>query len=105
MINYNNDRYSKPDGNGNASSTISHLLAGSKNLSTLSEINLKLIRTCNSGRENISEIADLIKIDPALSLKVMDMYYSGYHGAPKKLGKLEDALSLIGIHAIRIMVS
>ena len=105
MINYNNDRYSKPDGNGNASSTISHLLAGSKNLSTLSEINLKLIRTCNSGRENISEIADLIKIDPALTLKVMDMYYSGYHGAPKKLGKLEDALSLIGIDAIRIMVS
>jgi signal transduction histidine kinase/HD-like signal output (HDOD) protein len=105
MIDYNHDRYSKPDGNGNASSTISHLLAGSKNLPTLPEINLKLIKTCNSGRENIREIADLIKIDPALSLKVMDMYYSGYHGLPKKLGNLENALSMIGIDAIRILVS
>jgi len=103
--NNNNDRYSKPDGNGNASSTISHLLAGSKNLPTLPEINLKLIRACNSGQENIREIADLIKMDPALSLKVIDMYYSGRHGSRKKLENLEDALSLLGIDAVRIMVS
>lgn len=105
MTNYLNDKYSKPDGSGNTSGTISHLLAGSKNLPTLPEINLKLIRACNSGQENIHEIADLIKMDPALSLKVMDIYYSGCQRRMKKLSNLEDALNLIGIDMIRIMVS
>jgi len=105
MISYLNDKYPKSDGNGNTSNTISHLLAGSKNLSTLPEINLKLIKACNSGKESITEIAELIKLDPALSLKVMDMYYTGYPGRPKKLINLESALNLIGIDMIRIMVS
>jgi len=105
MISYHNDKYSKPDGDGKTSSTVSHLLAGSKTLPTLPEINLKLIRACNNGQENIHEIADLIRMDPALSLKVMDMYYSGCHSSPKKLYNLESALNLIGLDTINIIVS
>ena len=105
MINYHNDIHAKNDVNGNSSNTVSHLLAGSKNLPTLPEINLRLIKKCSSGRGNLNEIADLIKMDPALSIKVMDMYYSGYHCYPKKTGNIENALNHIGIDAVRIMVS
>jgi HD-like signal output (HDOD) protein/two-component sensor histidine kinase len=102
MISYQD---STPGGDSKTTNTISHLLAGSKNLPTLPEINLKLIKACNNGHENIGELADLIKMDPALTLKIMDLYYSDSNRIPKKLNQLESALHLIGIDAIRIMVS
>jgi nitrogen-specific signal transduction histidine kinase/HD-like signal output (HDOD) protein len=105
MINYHNDNYSKPDNGNNTASVIKDLLAGSKNLPTLPEINLKLIKACHNGLENIGEIAGLIRMDPALSLKCMDMYYTACQRSPEKLDNLESALNFIGIDAINIMVS
>jgi signal transduction histidine kinase/HD-like signal output (HDOD) protein len=105
MINYHNDNYSKPDNGSNTASVINDLLAGSKNLPTLPEINLKLIKACHNGLENIGEIAGLIRMDPALSLKCMDMYYTACQRSPQKLDNLESALNFIGIDAINIMVS
>lgn len=105
MISFYCDRFSKTDASGNSTSTILHLLAGTKNILTLPEINLKLIKACNSGHENIAEIAELIKMDPSLTLKVMDMYYSCFHKGPKKLGSLESALEIIGLDTINTLVS
>lgn len=105
MISFYCDRFSKTDAKGNSTSTILHLLAGTKNILTLPEINLKLIKACNSGDVNIGEIADLIKMDPSLTLKVMDMYYSCFHRGPKKLSDLEEALKIIGLDTVNIMIS
>jgi nitrogen-specific signal transduction histidine kinase/HD-like signal output (HDOD) protein len=105
MISYPNDKFLKPDNNGNASGAFSHFLAGSKNLPTLPEINLKLLKACNSRQDNISEIADLIMMDPSLSLKIIDMYYSNYQRCSKKLDTLENAIKLIGAETVNIMVS
>jgi nitrogen-specific signal transduction histidine kinase/HD-like signal output (HDOD) protein len=105
MISYPNDKSFKPDNNGNATGAVSHLLAGSKNLPTLPEINLKLIKACNSRQDNIREIADLIMMDPSLSLKIIDMYYSGYQSCRKKLDTLETAIRFIGVDAVNIIVS
>jgi nitrogen-specific signal transduction histidine kinase/HD-like signal output (HDOD) protein len=105
MISFYCDRYSKTDAFGKSTSTILQLLAGTKNIPTLPEINLKLIKACNSGQENFSEIADLIKTDPSLTLKVMDMYYSCYHRSPRKLSNLESALKIIGLDTINILIS
>jgi nitrogen-specific signal transduction histidine kinase/HD-like signal output (HDOD) protein len=105
MINYPNDKNLKPDMGGNATSTIFYLLAGGKNLPTLPEINLKLIKACSKGQENISEITDLIRMDPSLSLKVIDMYYSGFGRHSEKLTNLENALRFIGVDVLNIMIS
>ena len=105
MNNYHNNTYLKPDNGDKTKNAISHLLTGSNNLAILPEINLKLIQACNKGQKNIHEIAELIKMDPALCLKVIDMYYSGCHGGPKKLDNLESALNIIGLDTINIMVS
>lgn len=105
MISFYYDRFSKTDANGNSTSTILHLLAGTKNLITLPEINLKLIKACNNGQENISEIAGLIKMDPSLTLKVMDMYYSCFNRDSKKPGNMESVLKIIGLDTINTMVS
>jgi nitrogen-specific signal transduction histidine kinase/HD-like signal output (HDOD) protein len=105
MISYPNDKFLKPDNNGNAAGAVSHLLAGSKNLPTLPEVNLKLIKACNSSQNNTGEIADLIMMDPSLSLKIIDMYYSNYQRCSKKLDSLENAIKLIGADAVNIMVS
>jgi len=105
MINYRNDPSLKPSSGEMTKNTSAHLLAGNKNLAILPEINLKLIQACNSGRHNLHEIAELIKLDPALCLNVMDMYYSGCYGAPKKTETLESALNSIGLDALSVMVS
>lgn len=105
MISFYCDRFSRTDASGNSTSTILHLLAGTKNILTLPEINLKLIKACDSGQENIGEIADLIKMDPSMTLKVMDMYYSCFHKGPKKLSNLESALEIIGLDTINTLVS
>jgi nitrogen-specific signal transduction histidine kinase/HD-like signal output (HDOD) protein len=105
MMNYQNDKYAIPDSSGNAAVVILHILAGIKNLPTLPEINIKLLKACNDAHENIAEIAGLIKMDPSLTLKVMEMYYSGYKSSPNKLYNMEQALNLIGIDAVRTMVS
>ena len=105
MISCNNDENLKPDLNGKTSNIISLLMVGGITLPILPEVNLKLIKACNSGKPDIHELAGLIKMDPALSLKVMDMYYSCRHRNPERLDSLEGALKVIGIDAIKIMVS
>jgi len=104
MISYSKDKILRPDISGNTAGAVSHLLSGSRNLPTLPEINLKLIRACNSGQKNISEIAELIRMDPSLCLKVIDTYYS-WQRYPKKLCNIADAVTLIGTDVLGILVS
>jgi|WetSurMetagenome_2_1015567.scaffolds.fasta_scaffold22258_3 nitrogen-specific signal transduction histidine kinase/HD-like signal output (HDOD) protein len=104
MISYSKDKLLRPDISGNTAGAVSHLLSGSRNLPTLPEINLKLIRACNSGQQNISEIAQLIRMDPSLCLKVIDTYYS-WQRYPKKLSNMSDAVGVIGTDVLSILVS
>lgn len=73
----------------------------SKNLPTLPHILLRLIEVCNNEESTIKDISQVINKDPSLSANVMRMANPAYSRLPNRAKDVEQALSLLGIDAIK----
>lgn len=73
----------------------------SKNLPTLPHILLRLIEVCNNEESTAKEISQVINNDPSLCAKVMGMVNLAYSRPSRKAKNIEEALSLLGIDAIK----
>ncbi|RLB42376.1 MAG: hypothetical protein DRH12_05820 [Deltaproteobacteria bacterium] len=72
-----------------------------KNLPTLPHILLKLIKACNETRGSLKEVSQIIEKDPSLSSKILRLVNSAYYGLPRKVRKMENAVTLLGTTAIK----
>ena len=72
-----------------------------KNLPTLPHILLKLIKACNETSGSLKEISRIIEKDPSLSSKILRLVNSAYYGLPRKVKKMENAVTLLGTTAIK----
>ncbi len=73
----------------------------SKNLPSLPHILLKLMETCSRDEVTINELAKIIAKDPSLSAKILKLVNSAYYNLPQKVHNFEQAISLLGIDAIK----
>lgn len=53
---------------------------------------------------SIHDLADVVRLDPVISMKVLKLANSAFFGRTKQVGSIEDAAFVIGIDSIRTMV-
>ena len=73
----------------------------SKNLPSLPQILIRLIKLCDNEESKIEDISQIINKDASLSAKVMDMAHSPYYGRSKRVGNIDQAIETLGTRAIK----
>lgn len=73
----------------------------SGNLPTLPEILLKLLEACDDESTPLNEIASLIRKDPALSFRVLQLVNSSYYGLRSTFTGVEQAVIYLGSNSIK----
>ena len=72
-----------------------------KTLPSLPHVLLKLMETCSKEDVSIDDLAKIIRNDPSLSSKILNLVNSSYYGLPQKIHDFKQAISLLGMDAIK----
>lgn len=75
----------------------------SPQLPTLPVIAFKALEMARKENANLSEIADLISNDPALSTKILKTVNSSFYGLPKQVSTISHALVILGMQAVKTL--
>lgn len=67
-----------------------------EDLPPLPEIVVKLLKASRDPNVSMREMVELIKHDPALTIKVLRLCNSSYYGLPRKINSIQEALVYIG---------
>ncbi len=84
--------------------SISYQILSKKSLPTISQINVKLINACNTHEEGIQEVSEIIRLDPALTYRMICMVHSAGYQIRKPAINLEGFVATIGIDVIGNLV-
>jgi len=76
-------------------------LESSGKLPVLPEVLLSLLAACEDQDCSISDIADIISRDPALSLRVLQLVNSAYYGRRHSFGGIEQAVIYLGANTVK----
>jgi HD-like signal output (HDOD) protein len=68
---------------------------------TLPQVVTQINELVESRTASASDLHRVIKMDPALSAKILRLVNSAYYGLPGRVGSLEKAVILLGITAVR----
>jgi HD-like signal output (HDOD) protein/signal transduction histidine kinase len=72
-----------------------------KHLPSLPHLIIKLIEACGKKDPDLTQIAGVIKQDPALSNKILTLVNSAYMALPRKADNIDQAVSLLGTRSIK----
>jgi diguanylate cyclase (GGDEF)-like protein len=75
----------------------------SPQLPSLPAIAIQALAMARQENVNISEIADLISNDPALSSKILKTVNSSFYGLPKQVSTISHALVILGMQAVKTL--
>ena len=78
-------------------------LKSSPQLPTLPAIAIQVLELTRKENVNITEIADLIANDPALSTKILKTVNSPFYGLPKQVSTISHALVILGLQAVKTL--
>ena len=78
---------------------VEQLLKGCEHLPSLPAVVVKIIDASKDPDISLSDLADILYIDPALSAKLLRMANSPMYARQREITNLQDALSLLGLNA------
>jgi diguanylate cyclase (GGDEF)-like protein len=81
-----------------------HQIRQCQSLPTLPAIAVQVLELVGDPNAQISQLARLISKDPALASKILRTVNSSLYARPTKVGKLTQALSLLGLQTVRVLV-
>lgn len=67
-------------------------------------IALRLLEAIRKENFSFSEVAEIIQYDPALTAKVLKVVNSAFYSLPSKIGSIERALTIMGVHVVKNIV-
>jgi len=67
-------------------------------------IALRLLEAIKKEDFSFREIAEIIQYDPALTAKVLRMVNSAFYSLPNKIGSIDRALTIMGVHVVKNIV-
>lgn len=76
--------------------TLDKLVNKVEDLPPLPDIVVKLLHASRDPNVSMREMVDLIKYDPALTVKVLRLCNSSYYGLPRKIHSIQESLVYIG---------
>ena len=74
-----------------------------EDLPTLSPVAIKIVKLASNENTSAADIAKLISMDPALTARVLKIINSPFYGFSKKITSLSQAISLLGMKAIKTL--
>ncbi|MHC5111346.1 MAG: HDOD domain-containing protein [Planctomycetota bacterium] len=70
-------------------------------IATLPEITIRIIEIVEDPKSTARDLHDVIKNDPALSVKVLKVVNSAFYGLPGQVASVDRAIILLGLSAVK----
>jgi HD-like signal output (HDOD) protein len=84
-----------------AKQLIENAIASVGDLATLPEVTIKIIEIVEDPKSTARDLHNVIKNDPALSVKVLKVVNSAFYGLPGQVASVDRAIILLGLSAVK----
>lgn len=84
-----------------AKQLVDKALAGIGDLATLPEVTIRIIEIVEDPKSTARDLHEVIKNDPALSVKVLKVVNSAFYGLPGQVASVDRAIILLGLSAVK----
>jgi len=85
----------------NAKIIVDKALASIGDIATLPEVTIKIIKIVEDHKSTARDLHNVIKNDPALSVKVLKVVNSAFYGLPGQVASVDRAIILLGLSAVK----
>ncbi len=85
----------------NTKAIVDKALASIGDIATLPEVTLKIIQIVEDPKSTARDLHEIIKNDPALSVKVLKVVNSAFYGLPGQVASVDRAIILLGLSAVK----
>ncbi len=85
----------------NAKLIVDKALRAIGDLATLPEVTIKIIEIVEDQKSTAHDLHEIIKNDPALSVKVLKVVNSAFYGLPGQVASVDRAIILLGLSAVK----
>ncbi len=76
-------------------------IASIGDIATLPEVTIKIIQIVEDPKSTARDLHEIIKGDPALSVKVLKVVNSAFYGLPGQVASVDRAIILLGLSAVK----
>ncbi|MFQ5494669.1 MAG: HDOD domain-containing protein, partial [Phycisphaerae bacterium] len=76
-------------------------IASIGDLATLPEVTIKIIEIVEDPKSTARDLHEVIKNDPALSVKILKVVNSAFYGLPGQVASVDRAIILLGLSAVK----
>ncbi len=84
-----------------AKSLVDKALTAIGDIATLPEVTIKIIEIVEDPKSTARDLHEVIKNDPALSVKVLKVVNSAFYGLPGQVASVDRAIILLGLSAVK----
>lgn len=84
-----------------AKQIVEKALASIGDLATLPEVTIRIIELVEDPKSTARDLHEVIKNDPALSVKVLKVVNSAFYGLPGQVASVDRAIILLGLSAVK----
>lgn len=84
-----------------AKQVVDKALASIGDIATLPEITIRIIELVEDASSTARDLHEVIKNDPALSVKVLKVVNSAFYGLPGQVASVDRAIILLGLSAVK----
>lgn len=85
----------------NTNAIVDKALVAVGDLATLPEVTIKIIEIVEDAKSTARDLHEVIKNDPALSVKVLKVVNSAFYGLPGQVASVDRAIILLGLSAVK----
>jgi len=85
----------------NAKAIVDKSLASIGDIATLPEVTIRIIEIVEDPKSTARDLHDVIKNDPALSVKILKVVNSAFYGLPGQVASVDRAIILLGLSAVK----
>lgn len=80
---------------------VDEALASIGDIATLPEVTIRIIELVEDSKSTARDLHEVIKNDPALSVKVLKVVNSAFYGLPGQVASVDRAIILLGLSAVK----
>ena len=84
-----------------ANKIVESALARVGEIATLPEVTVKIIQIVENPKSTARDLHDVIRVDPALSSRLLKVVNSAFYGLPGQIASMDRAIVLLGLSAVK----
>lgn len=80
---------------------VASVIADVGEIATLPEVTVKIIQVVENPKATARELHEIIRVDPALSARILKVVNSAFYGLPGQISNMDRAIVLLGLSAVK----